>query len=195
MTERASKRSREWYVMSTQFTEFPLMETARLVLRRLTEEDLDDLFNMRKDPDMHEYTDTMPDTSLKDTKEYLERMDKGINEGKWLLWGIQSKETHRIIGSVSVWNFTESRNGAELGYGIVTHMQGNGYMAESLQAVIDYCFRTIGMDWIEACTEEGNESSTRLLENLGFVQINKVIDQGYNTDRLYNMLVFRKVKQ
>jgi RimJ/RimL family protein N-acetyltransferase len=68
-------------------------------------------------------------------------------------------------------------------------------MAESLQAVIDYCFRTIGMDWIEACTEEGNESSTRLLGNLGFVQINKVIDQGYNTDRLYNMLVFRKVKQ
>lgn len=54
MTERASKRLREWYAMSTRFTEFPLMETTRLVLRRLTEEDLDDLFNMRKDPDMHE---------------------------------------------------------------------------------------------------------------------------------------------
>lgn len=180
--------------MSTQFTEFPLMETRRLVLRRLIEEDLGDLFNMRKDPEMHEYTDTIPDASLKDTKEYLERMDKGINEGNWLLWGIQLKETNRIIGSVSIWNFTESRNGAELGYGIVPHMQGKGYMVESLQAVMDYCFNTIGMDWVEAYTEEGNESSTRLLENLGFVQINKVIDQGYNKDRLYNMLVFRKRK-
>lgn len=180
--------------MSTRFTEFPMMETKRLVLRRLTEGDLDDLFNMRKDPEMHEYTDTMPDTSQKETKEYLERMDKGIDDGKWLLWGIQSKDTQRIIGSISIWNFTESRKGAELGYGIVPHMQGKGYMMESLQAVIDYCFNTIGMDWIEAYTEEGNESSTRLLENLGFTQINKVIDQGYNKDRLYNMLVFKKIK-
>lgn len=178
--------------MSIQFTEFPELETKRLILRRLTESDLDDLFNMRKDPEMHEYTDTMPDTSLKDTKDYLERMNVGLDEGKWILWGIQSKEDKRIIGSVSLWNFTDSMNRAELGYGIIPHMQGKGYMYESLQAIINYCFNILGMDQVEAYTEEGNKNSTQLLESLGFVQINKVIDQGYNKDRVYHMLVFMK---
>lgn len=43
------------------FTPFPIIETRNLILRRMDHDDLDDLFQMRRDPRMHEYTDTKPD--------------------------------------------------------------------------------------------------------------------------------------
>ena len=180
--------------MNTPFISFPVLLTERLILRRMKDEDVDDLFNMRKDPEMHEYTDTMPDQAIKETFSYMEKMDKGIEEGKWILWVLETKLSGRVIGSVSIWNFNDKKTTAELGYGIIPFEQGKGYMTEALRKVLEFCFKELGMEWIEAYTEEDNSKSTSMLERLGFVEVNRVIDQGYNKERFYNMIVFRKGK-
>ena len=174
------------------FISFPVLLTDRLILRRMKEEDVDDLFNMRKDPEMHEYTDTMPDQSIKDTVAYMEKMDKGVEEGKWLLWVLESKQTGKVIGSLGIWNFNDDKTTAEFGYGIIPYEQGKGYMSEAIRAVLEFCFKEMGMKWLEAYTEESNNGSTNMLERLGFTEVNRVIDQGYNKERLYNMIVFRR---
>lgn len=43
------------------FTPFPALETANLILRRISLDDTQDLFAMRSDPRMHQHTDTKPD--------------------------------------------------------------------------------------------------------------------------------------
>lgn len=174
------------------FISFPVLLTDRLILRKMKEEDVDDLFNIRKDPEMHEYTDTMPDQSIKDTLAYMGKMAKGVEDGKWLLWVLESKLTGRVIGSLGIWNFNDNKTSAEFGYGIVPYEQGKGYMSEAILAVLEFCFNELKMDWLEAYTEENNNRSTKMLERLGFSEVNRVIDQGYNKERLYNMIVFRK---
>jgi ribosomal-protein-alanine N-acetyltransferase len=180
--------------MNTPSISFPVLLTERLILRRMKDEDVDDLFNMRKDPEMHEYTDTMPDQSIRDTTAYMEKMDKGVEEGKWLLWAMESRLTGKVIGSLGIWNFNDTKTTAEMGYGIIPQEQGKGYMTEALKAVLEFCFKKLGMEWIEAYTDEDNNKSTNMLERLGFIEVNRVIDQGYNKERLYNMIVFRKGK-
>ena len=68
--------------MNTPFISFPVLLTERLILRRMKDEDVDDLFNMRKDPEMHEYTDTMPDQAIKETLSYMEKMDKASTKNR-----------------------------------------------------------------------------------------------------------------
>lgn len=107
--------------MKVDFTDFPTFETERLILRRIGEDDMYDIFNMRKEPSLHEYTDTRPDESLDDTIEYIKRMDGGISENRWILWGLEDKSSRKIVGSVSIWNFDIKKNSAELGFGLVSH--------------------------------------------------------------------------
>lgn len=40
------------------FTPFPNFETENPILRRMTQNDVNDLFEIKKDPKMHECTDT-----------------------------------------------------------------------------------------------------------------------------------------
>ncbi len=87
----------------------PVLETQRLILRRITEQDLADLFRMRSDPRMIEFTDSRLDTDPKETGKYLAVMDQGIDDGKWLLWAITSKEQARSSGRFrsGIWTLPE----------------------------------------------------------------------------------------
>ena len=126
--------------MKIDFNPFPKLMTERLILRKLTEDDMYDVFNMRKDPSMHEYTDTKPDEQLEDTIDYIRKTSQGIHGNKWILWGLEHKGIGAIIGTISIWNIYLAEEKAELGFAIVPDFRGMGLMSEALRAVIDYSF-------------------------------------------------------
>lgn len=50
------------------FNPFPIIETKRLILRRMNYDDINDLFKMRKDPEMNLYIDVKPDETTAETQ-------------------------------------------------------------------------------------------------------------------------------
>ena len=50
-----------------------------------------DLFEMRNDPRMSEYIDTKLDETTDETKAYIDKMNKGIDNNKWIIWAIEHK--------------------------------------------------------------------------------------------------------
>lgn len=169
----------------------PVLETQRLILRRIAEQDLADLFRMRSDPRMIEFTDSRLDTDPKETGKYLAVMDQGIDDGKWLLWAITSKETGKVIGSVSIWNLDPARGSGELGYGIVPESQHQGFMKEALAAVCAFAFDRMDLIVLEAYTEEGNINSGKLLLSSGFSETGRVDDDGVYSDRIFHMVIYQ----
>lgn len=170
---------------------FPVIETKNLLLRKLAPEDKHDIFQMRKNPKMHEYTDTKPDANIEETEAYIEKMLKGIAENKWIIWAIEHKRSKKAIGTISIWNIDREKATAELGYGIIPDFQGKGLMKEALSAVVNYGFEAMKLKALEAYTEENNLRSSKLLESCKFKITDKVEDQGYCKDRIYHMLVYR----
>lgn len=59
------------------FTPFPTIGTKNLILRSMNHNDINDLFEMRKDPRMHEHTDTIPEETTDETKAYIDKMNNG----------------------------------------------------------------------------------------------------------------------
>jgi ribosomal-protein-alanine N-acetyltransferase len=102
------------------------------------------------------------------------------------------KTSQEIIGSISLWNFTN--NSAELGYGIHPAYQGRGYMKETLTEVIKYGLYGLGLSYIDAYTEISNHQSIGLLEKCGFIFINTTIDKGYLNNRDYQLKCYRTQK-
>jgi ribosomal-protein-alanine N-acetyltransferase len=173
---------------------FPVIETKNLILRKITNDDVYDIFELRNDPRMNEYTDTRLDETQEETKSYIEKMNKGNDEGKWIIWAIEHKQHKKVIGSVSIWNIYLEQRSAELGYGITPSYQNKGLMTEALLSVIDYGFNVMNLSSLEAYTEEKNINSIKLLETCKFIEVNRVDDKGYYSDRIYHMVVYRLEK-
>jgi len=171
------------------FQTFPVLETNRLRLIELSYEHIDDLFLMRNDSSMHKFTDTKPDLTYEDTHTYINKMIKGVNQNKWIIWAIEHKVSKKIIGTISIWNIVD--NCAELGYGIIPDYQGYGYMQEALLVVLKFGFDNLGLTSLDAYTEVTNLRSINLLEKCKFKTIKEVIDKGYITNRDYQMICYR----
>ena len=174
-----------------KFDPFPVLETERLILRKMSPDDRDDFFTMRSDKRMHEHTDTTPDHDISKTDAYLAKMMRGVDENRWIIWAIQNRASGRVIGSVGIWNFDEVQTTAELSYGITPEFQGRGYMSEALARVIEYAFATLKLTALEAYTEAENTPSRRLLERIGFVESGQVDDPSADGTRVYHMIVYR----
>ncbi len=173
------------------FTPFPNLETQNLLLRRMNHNDVFDLFQMRNNPRMIEYTDSKLDETTEETLAYIDKMNKGIDENKWIIWAIVHKISGRVIGSISVWNFSSDHTSGELGYGIIPEYQGKGFMKEALLKVVDYSFKVLKLSFIDAYTEESNLKSNKLLEKCSFAEVDRVDDNGFFSDRVYHMVVYR----
>lgn len=173
------------------FNPFPIIETKNLLLRRMELKDEHDIFQMRKDPRMNEYTDSKLDNKLEETKSYIEKMNKGVYENKWIIWGIEHKQSGKVIGSISIWNINIEQESGELGYGIIPDYQNRGLMKEALLSVINYGFKKLKLIVLEAYTEEGNINSIKLLKGCNFSEVKRVDEEGYYSNRIYHMIVFR----
>ena len=173
------------------FTPFPIIETEHLLLRRITLDDTNDMFEMRKDPRMYEYLDAKVDKNPGETKAYISKMNHGIDEEKWIIWAIEHMHSKKVIGTICIWNLNEEEKSGELGYGIIPDYRGQGLMKESLVSVIEYGFEVMKLEVLEAYTEEHNEKSINLLESCEFVEVNRVNEAGDTTKRVYRMVVYR----
>ena len=173
------------------FSPFPDIETKNLLLRRMNHTDINDLFEMRKDSRMNEYTDTKIEKNLDETKAYIHKMNKGIDDNKWIIWAIEHKQSNKIIGTISIWNINWEQKNGELGFGIIPNYQGQGLMKEALLNVVEYGFDVMQLKTLDAYTEENNLKSMKLLERCKFVNINRVDDEGYYSSRVYHMIVYR----
>ncbi|ABS33208.1 GNAT family N-acetyltransferase [Clostridium botulinum] len=127
------------------FSPFPVIETKNLFLRRMTNDDTHDIFQLRKDPKMNYYTDTRLDENPEETKSYIDKMNKGIDEVEWIVWAIEHRQSKKVIGTISIWNINLEQRNAELGYGITPAYQNKGLMKEALLSVADYGFNVMNL--------------------------------------------------
>ncbi len=81
---------------------------------------------------------------------------------KSISWGITTKESNILIGSICLWNFSEDKKTAEVGYDLDPEFQGKGIMSEALKAVLNFGFKRRGFDTIEAHTDYRNNPSEKL---------------------------------
>lgn len=147
------------------------LETPRLLLRPVNQNDLTDIHEIAGDPLVAETAGFALSENLEmSAKRMLEYMDD--NE----TLAVVLKEENKLIGTVSLqkrdWTmYPLDRNlcGRELGFDLNRRYWGNGLMPEAVRAVCAYCFETLGYDFLTAGHFRGNAQSARVIEKCGFV--------------------------
>ena len=79
-------------MLELNFCPFPEITTARLLLRRMTQQDAGELFFLRSNEHIMKYIDRPRATSLKDAEEFLGLIDKSLEVSDGITWGISISE-------------------------------------------------------------------------------------------------------
>ncbi len=109
---------------------------------------------------------------------------KAFKNNQSYYWVITEQPNPQMIGSICLWNFSEDRKYAEVGYDLSPQFQGKGMMTEALQSVLNFGFQHLHLHSIEAFTHHQNENSKKLLKINGFQLIKGKKDE----DNLDNII-------
>ncbi|NLG24965.1 MAG: GNAT family N-acetyltransferase [Clostridiales bacterium] len=168
--------------MLNESIDFPMdpILTPRLTLRRLSLRDANDLFSYCRDPEVARHVLWEAHRTPADSRAYVKYMLRKYRAGEPASWGIELKESGRIVGTIGyMWHQAENRS-AEVGYSLAREHWNKGLMTEALAAVIAYSFESLGLNRVEAQHEMSNPASGSVMRKVGMVQ------EGLLRERLYN---------
>lgn len=166
---------------------FPILDTERLVLRKLVETDNAAILFLRSDERVNQYIKRPRQKTLEDATAYISKILKGILHNESIMWAITIKSTSKLIGTVSLWNFSSDKKIAELGYELHPDFQRQGLMTETIRKVIDYAFKELTIERIEAFTNRHNAASVGLLSKNGFRLEPERVDEDNLANAIYSL--------
>ena len=137
----------------------PDLNTPRLKLRKLTMRDAPDIYRYSRDPEVARHVLWDAHRSIGDSRAYLRYMLRRYRSHEPASWGIEHRESGRVIGTIGFMWVQEDNAAAEVGYSLAREFWGHGYMTEALAAVIQYGFDDMELNRIEAQHETTNPAS------------------------------------
>jgi len=143
------------------------VKTDRLVLRKLSLNDLDDMFEYTSD---ELCTQPLPWQAHKDkeqTRIFLENTIAGYGTDNSFTYGIELKEEAKLIGVVRLFDISFHNKRAEISYIMNRKYQGKGYANEAINAIIDFAFTKKEFIRIQARCSFDNLASVKVLERIG----------------------------
>lgn len=146
----------------------PTLTAGRVVLRWLTERDVDALYEIFSDPDTMRFWSTTAMTRKAEARQLLREIREEHRDGQLHEWGMARREDGRVIGTCTLFQLDRSNRRAEVGFALARPEWGKGLMREGLTTLLDFAFHELGLRRIEADVDPRNQRSVRLLESLGF---------------------------
>lgn len=145
-----------------------ICETDRLVLREMTETDLDFLYEMQEDEEAARFLDDLDsdrDAQRQKLTAYRKQMYGFYGLGIWI---VIEKESGQLVGRAGL----QMRDGfeePELGFAVLKKYRGRGYAEEACRAVLDYAKKELELKKMRVVVDRENRKSQKLCEKLGFI--------------------------
>jgi [ribosomal protein S5]-alanine N-acetyltransferase len=149
---------------------FPVLETNRLVLRKIKNDDANSMLKYLSDQEVMKYYGMEPFNTINEALSEISWYETIQNNKTGLRWGITLKEEGEVIGSCGFHNTVSRHYRAEIGFELSKEHWGKGIASEAIETIIRYGFEHLALQRIEALIEPENVPSQKLVEKQGFVR-------------------------
>lgn len=151
------------------------IETERLILRDLCNEDAQGIYELDSDPEVHNFLGKKPIKSLDEAVEIIEFINLQYQENGIGRWAVIDKESRSFIGWSGFKFITKPINGRknyyDLGYRFIRKFWGKGFASESAKACLNYGFNKMNQKEFFAMADKNNLASNKILEKIGMIKI------------------------
>ncbi len=167
------------------------IKSERLLLRRITLNDIDDIFEYTSDRECTEHLSWESHTKRNQAENFVKTT---LNEYKESFtrfsWGIELIDENKLIGVLSFFDIRLLSLNAEVSYILNLKYQGKGFMREALMHSIEFLFKDKDFVRIQAKCTMDNLSSEKLMVNVGMTK-EGVLRKFWNIKGKYkNVLIY-----
>ncbi|KAF2518002.1 GNAT family N-acetyltransferase [Flavobacterium foetidum] len=157
-------------MLEFNFTPFPVVETERLLLDRVTDSDVKEVFQLRSNPETMKYIPRPLVTNHEGALEHIKMINDKIEENICINWGIRLKGSPKLLGIIGFYRMQPENYRSEIGYMLNPDFHGKGIITEAVKKLIKFGFEELKLHSIEAVIDPENTASEKVLQKCGFVK-------------------------
>ncbi len=159
-----------------------IIETERLILRPFELSDAKELFEMEQIPDVHKYLWQKPITDISEVHDYIKMVQKQYSERGIGRFSTIIKETGELIGWTGIKFVNDhmengNTNFYDYGYRLNEKFWNKGYATEASIAWLNYGFKEMKINKMNAYTHAENGASNHVLQKVGMKFMEDYLDK------------------
>ena len=161
-----------------------IIQTERLILREMTEDDFDALYQVLADSDiMCHYPYAFDETRVRN---WIERNIERYRTFGFGLWAVCLKETGEMIGDCGLtMQLIKGQIKPEIGYHIRDDKQRNGFAKEAAIAVRDWTFNNTPFNIVYSYMKHTNDPSAKTAISYGCRQVDEFFDDENEVTKVF----------
>lgn len=168
--------------MAGLFEEFPYLESEMLIIRKMTEKDLDALEEITNNDHVYRY---IPPFLFQKSRGNLLAAIRNLgarefDKRRQIVAGIYLREApDQMIGLAEMFDYKQRKNQMTIGYRLNEKYWHRGIATETVRLIVNYLCNDAGVQTLKAYVMPENLQSQRVLLKNGFIQ-EPVMVQGEN---------------
>jgi ribosomal-protein-alanine N-acetyltransferase len=177
-------------MLEIDFHPFKNLETERLILRRVSEKDIPEIFALRSNPQLMKYIPRPLLKTLDDAKEHFKMIDDKIEANVGINWAMTIKGNDKMIGLIGHYRIQPENHRCEICYMLLPEYENNGYITEAIKAVLNYGFDDLEMHSIDAVIDPENKGSEKVLQKNGFVKEAHILENELFEGKFWDTVIY-----
>ncbi len=174
---------------------FPVIDLGDYILREQQEKDVQNFFTYYTDPIVNKYILTESPATIEDARRELYYWRNVFYNNDGIYFAIATKDTDQMIGAVGFSGHNAYHSRIELSYDMAKEFWRQGIMTKAIKATLEYGFKTLRVNRIEAITSIYNEPSIRLLEKCNFKYEGCLRQHRYHRGKFVDVYSFSVLKE
>ncbi|MAW95004.1 MULTISPECIES: GNAT family N-acetyltransferase [unclassified Leeuwenhoekiella] len=168
-------------------TPTPTFKTDRLLIRAITDADLENIYHGLSNPEVIKHYGISFD-SLEATKEQM----LWFADEKQMWWAICALDNQSFYGAAGLNDINHQEHKAEIGLWLLPQFWGKGIMKEVLNLISDYGLNQLNLNRIEGFVETENTNCKRAMAKLNFKLEKTLKDCELKNGKLISLDVYAK---
>lgn len=115
---------------------FPVLETDRLSLRQIKDQDAEAIFACFSNHEVTRHYGLENMTSIEEANSMVQTFAGLYQEKRGIRWGIERRDTKELIGTIGFHALAQKHRRAEIGYEIIPAHWRNGFASEAVSEVV-----------------------------------------------------------
>lgn len=182
-------------MLEFNFTPFPILETERLLLRRVDNKDVNEVFSMRSNAETMKYIPRPLVTNNEEALAHIALLDSGLEKNEAINWAITFKGEKKLLGIIGFYRTKFEDYRSEIGYMLLSENHGKGIASEAVERALDYGFNKMNLHSIEAIIDPRNKESERVLLKNGFVKEGHIKENTFFNGEFLDSVIYSKIKK
>jgi len=159
-----------------------IVETERLCIRQITNDDAKNLSKVLADPLVMQYS-TVGVHTKEQIHDYIDNCLNQYELNGYGHWAIYNTITDEFVGVCGLNKHkVDTDDVIHINYRLATNQQGKGYAVESTLGVLAFAKKSLKLKTVHALIESANISSVKVVNRTGFKFIKSSVFRGFKID-------------